>query len=90
MLQTDSQWQDHKNDVHIKDYKKEASEEVEDFGKEMPALILKRIRRVKLYLGSFQLHFLKTYHNTPIFGHKSLTVRIKPYVLQNQMTTSQY
>ena len=52
MLQTDSQWQDHKNDVHIKDYKKEASEEVEDFGKEIPALILKRIRLVKLYLGS--------------------------------------
>jgi hypothetical protein len=51
MLQTDCQRQDHKNNVHIKDYKKEASEEVKDFGKEIPALIPKRLRSVKLYLG---------------------------------------
>ena len=88
MLQTDSQRQDHKDNVHIKYYKKEASEEVEDFGKEIPALILKRIRSVKLYFGC-DYTFLPTYHNTPIFGDKSFTVRIKPYVLQID-STSQY
>ena len=41
MLQSDGQWQDHKNDVHIEDYKKEISKEVEDFSKEVPAVILK-------------------------------------------------
>ena len=41
MLQSDGQWQDHKNDVHIEDYKKEISKEVEDFSKEVPAAILK-------------------------------------------------
>ena len=46
MLQTDGQWQDHKNNVHIEDYKKETSEEVEDFGKEVPAVIVKCIRHI--------------------------------------------
>lgn len=41
MLQSDGQWQDHKNDVHIEDYKKEISKEVKDFSKEVPAIILK-------------------------------------------------
>jgi len=41
MLQSDSQWQDHKNDVHIEDYKKEIPKKVEDFSKEVPAVILK-------------------------------------------------
>jgi hypothetical protein len=32
----DGQWQDHKNNIHIENYyKKEASGEVEDFGKEI-------------------------------------------------------
>jgi hypothetical protein len=82
MLETDCQRQDHKNNVHIKDYKEEASEEVEDFGKEIPALIPKQMRLVKLYLSHNYPCFNRTYHSTPIFGDKSFTVRIKPYVLQ--------
>lgn len=51
MLQTNGQRQDHKNNVHIEDHKKETSKEVEDFGKEVPALILKCMRHSKYALG---------------------------------------
>lgn len=48
MLQTDGQWQDHENNVHIEDYKKETSEEVKDFSKEVPALIPKCMRPMEM------------------------------------------
>jgi len=43
VLQTDGQQQDHERNVHIEDYKKETSEEMKDFRKELPALIPKCI-----------------------------------------------
>jgi hypothetical protein len=48
VLQTDGQWQDHENNVHIEDYKKETSEEVKDFSKEVPALIPKCMRHMEI------------------------------------------
>lgn len=52
MLQTDGQRQDHKNNVRVEDYKKEASEKVEGFSKEVPALILKCMRPMEIPLSS--------------------------------------
>jgi hypothetical protein len=48
VLQTDGQWQDHEKNVHIEDYKKETSEEIKDFSKEVPALISKCMRRMEI------------------------------------------
>jgi hypothetical protein len=47
MLQTNGQWQDHKNNVHVEDHQKETSKEVKDFGKEVPASIQKCMRHIQ-------------------------------------------
>lgn len=72
----------------MENYQKEISEKVKNFCKKVPEFKNYRdILEVNLIDGPNDTTYDTLYwshHKTPIFGDKSFTVRINPYVLQNQ------
>lgn len=61
----------------MKNNQKEISEKFKDLCKEVPAATMhKEVTEEEIIHG--ESNFVVTYHNTPMFGDKSLTVRINP------------